>query len=153
MHVLYKLIVRCFAFFKKISLILYDVHLGSYVASCGNFFNFSYFLGYPPRILGGFTWRLQMSLQLVIVRFVRLTIYEQTAISFLFYLYLILNADTAIFDVILLGVWILDLNKTSWVTWRCFWNFLLCVYFYTGPMLILRLSEIFFYYMHLSTDS
>ena len=59
-----------FCFFKKISLIsliLYDVHLGSYVASRGGFFNFSYFLGYPPRILGGFTWRLQRSLQLVIV--------------------------------------------------------------------------------------
>ena len=31
-----------------------------------------FFLECPPRILGGFTWRLQMSLQLVIVRFVRM---------------------------------------------------------------------------------
>ena len=34
-------------------------------------------------------------------------------INFLFYLYLILHADTAIFDVTFFKVWIFDLNKTS----------------------------------------
>jgi hypothetical protein len=29
------------------------------VASGGGFFNFSFFLDCPPRILGGFTWRPQ----------------------------------------------------------------------------------------------
>ena len=31
--------------------------------------NFSIFLEYPPKILGGFTWKLQKSLQLVVIRF------------------------------------------------------------------------------------
>jgi hypothetical protein len=29
------------------------------VASCGGFFNFSFILDCPPRILGNFTWRPQ----------------------------------------------------------------------------------------------
>jgi hypothetical protein len=36
-----------------------SVHLGSYVASCAGFFNFFFFLDYPPRILGGFMWKPQ----------------------------------------------------------------------------------------------
>ena len=42
------LMTRCFFIFVRISL---------------------FFLEYPPKILGGFTWKLQKSLQLVVIRF------------------------------------------------------------------------------------
>ena len=47
-----------------------------------------------------------------LIRFAR-NLQANCTISFLFYLYLILHANAAIFDVTFFKVWIFDLNKTS----------------------------------------